>query len=174
MKNVMYLFSFLLLGTLLMSNTSGCESNSPSNIQLAAAQETLMQEANRQVGMPAIVHFQERKLAKMIFEARDREDLICYLYLQSMMSGKMVYMGKCMGYGLPYSVQFTNPQQAFQTGSSIGAYTLPQADPNGLFMPEGLSATWVFMLDSKDVPHAVYVEQEVFISPFKLTEGVQL
>jgi len=28
-----------------------------------------------------------------------------------------------------------------------GMTTIPQPDPNGLFMPDGLSATWLMMID---------------------------
>jgi hypothetical protein len=31
--------------------------------------------------MPAIVNFQEKKIAKMIFELRDRENLSTYTYI---------------------------------------------------------------------------------------------
>ena len=134
-----------------------------------------MDEAVRQVGMPAIVNFQERKLAKMIFELRDREDLICYAYIKCEYTGELTFIGKCVGYGLPYSVQYTNPEKiANRWGNSdVKSYsdlwTLPQADPNGLFMPTGLSATWLMMIDPKtNEPHPVYIEPEIVVSPFEL------
>ncbi|RLE38196.1 hypothetical protein DRJ17_04745 [Candidatus Woesearchaeota archaeon] len=126
-----------------------------------------MKEAYAQIGMPAIKNFQERKLAKMIFELRDREDLICYAYLKSDYTGKLVYLGKCIGYGLPYSVQYTNPMQVVRLiGGKYG--TIPQADPNGLYMPTGLSATWLMMLDKDGNPRPVYIEPEIVVSPFPL------
>jgi hypothetical protein len=42
-----------------------------------------LKEANAQIGMPAIKNFQERKLAKMIFELRDQENLVTYAYIKS-------------------------------------------------------------------------------------------
>ena len=154
----------------------GCDKTekvpSADKIQAQKTKQSLL-EANRQIGMPAIVNFQERKLAKMIFELRDQENFVCYAYLFNRMNGKVgQYLGKCLGYGLPYSVQFTNPEvvvhESTYQGGSFG--TLPQADPNGLFMPAGLSATWLMLLDSNGEAHPVYVEPEIIVSPFPLHE----
>lgn len=141
--------------------------------------EQSLQEANRQIGMPAIKNFQERKLAKMIFELRDQEDFVCHAYLVNAMTGQVgQYLGKCLGYGLPYSVQFTNPERLVNGRKELGyrsvgetstsIQTMPQADPNGLFMPAGLSATWLMLLDENDEPHPVYVEPQIIVSPFPL------
>lgn len=127
--------------------------------------EQLMDEANRQIGMPEIIHFQERELAKMVMELRDREDLICYAYIKSDYNGTLTFIGKCLGYGIPYGVSFTNPEKYEMNGA-----TLPQAEPNGLYT-NGVtsSATWLFMIDPKtDKPRPVYVEPEIVVSPFPL------
>ena len=127
--------------------------------------EAFMKEAEAQIGMPAVRNFQERKLAKMIFELRDREDLICYAYLFNRMNGKLVFVGKCIGFGLPYSVQYTNPQKIADSYSQGGFAILPQADPNGLFMPSGLSATWLMMIDPKtNDPRPVYFEPQIVVA----------
>jgi len=135
--------------------------------------EDSMREMNAQVGMPAINNFQERKLAKMIFELRDKEDLITYAYIVSL-EGKLIFLGRCIGFGLPYSVQYTSPQKLVnrygnKISGSYDAFTLPQADPNGLFMPDGLSATWLMMIDPETgEARPVYVEPQIMVSPFKL------
>lgn len=159
----------MLMAMLLLSSCGEVKEN--SNKEMSRKQEQLMGEANRQLGMPAITNFQERKLAKMIFELRDREDLICYAYLVNHMTGKLIFVGKCIGYGLPYSTQYTNPMQPI-TGypASMSETTIPQADPNGLYMPEGLSATWLMMIDPEtEEPRPVYMEPEIIVSPFKLS-----
>jgi len=128
----------------------------------------LLSEMNSQIGMPSITNFQERKLAKMIFELRDQADLVTYAYIVSM-SGKLIYFGQCVGFGLPYSVQYTNPEKIANSYTQGGFAILPQADPNGLYMPEGLSATWLMMLDNETGQvKPVYVEPEIIVSPFKL------
>ena len=157
----------------------GCNSSqSSSDRQLALQTEQSMKEANAQIGMPAIKNFQERKLAKMIFELRDQENYVCHAYLVNQMTGQVgQYLGKCLGYGLPYSVQYTNPMKIVEGDKELGydlvgvsdyMQVLPQQDPNGLFMPEGLSATWLMLLDENGEARPVYVEPEIIVSPFPL------
>jgi len=144
---------------------AGCIEDSADTIQRKKTAESL-KEADAQIGMPAIKNFQERKLAKMIFELRDQENLITYAYIVNL-QGELIFIGKCIGFGLPYSVQYTNPMKRLY--SSNGSGTIPQADPNGLFMPDGLSATWLMMIDSKTgEPRPVYVEPQIIVSPFPL------
>ena len=106
---------------------------------------------------------------KQIYELRDQENLICFAYYLDMNGGKH-FLGKCIGYGIPYSTQFSNPMTItkdpyrYQSGGKV----MPQAEPNGLFMPDGLSATWLLLLDKKGVPHPIYIESEIIVSPFKL------
>ena len=52
-------------------------SNSAGEMQQEKTAE-MLQEANNQIGMPAIVNFQEKKLMKQIYELRDKEDLVCF------------------------------------------------------------------------------------------------
>jgi len=143
-----------------------------SDVAIAAQQEEAMQEAVRQTGLPAVRNFQEKKMLKMLYELRDREDLVCHAYLVNQLNGKVgQYLGKCIGYGLPASTQYSNPEKEVHrnnyNGGSFGA--MPQAEPNGLFMPEGLSATWLMMVDPEtDEPRPVYVEPLIIVSPFKL------
>lgn len=146
------------------------EQHRTSDKQISRSMEFSMREANSQLGMPSITNFQEKKLAKMIMEQRDREDLICYAYIVNHMTGKLVFIGKCLGYGLPYSTQYTNPMKTVDAYKNGGyCEQLPQADPNGLFMPEGLSATWLMMIDPESgEPRPVYLEPEIIVSPFKL------
>lgn len=147
------------------------EFEADSNKEASRKQEQIMREVNAEVGMPAITNFQEKKIAKMIFELRDREDLICYAYIVNHMTGKLVFVGKCMGYGLPYSTQYTNPMKTVEGHWKEQFATIPQADPNGLFMPEGLSATWLMMIDpDTNEPRPVYLEPEIVVSPFKLAD----
>jgi hypothetical protein len=123
----------------------GCGKGEEDSADQRQAKETgrLTAEAQRQVGMPNIINFQERKLMKMILELRDKEDLICYAYLYNRDKGSIGQcIGQCIGFGLPYSVQFTNPERIAKARLNYGYIKLPQPDPNGLFMPEGLSATW--------------------------------
>lgn len=180
---------FLTLLTVFLTNTSAMAGwfdihqpqNNADQIQAEATKRSL-EEANRQIGMPAIKNFQERKLAKMIFELRDQEKLITYAYIVNHMKGELVFIGICIGFGLPYSVQYTNPERIYDLETEGGArnkfedngeiQVIPQADPNGLFMPTGLSATWLMMIDPRTKEaRPVYIEPEIIVSPFPLTDN---
>lgn len=147
----------------------GCDQPQMSSTKKESmATEASMREAFSQIGMPAIKNYQEKKLAKMIFELRDQENLITYAYVVNL-QGELVFIGKCVGFGLPYSVQYTSPEKAVYKSMDSGVSTMPQADPNGLYMPQGLSATWLMMIDPKtDKARPVYVEPQIIVSPFPL------
>jgi len=163
MKKVKLVLGLIALVLMVVS----CETTPSSNQILAAKQEQMMQEANAQTGMPAIKNFQERKMMKMILELRDQENLVCYAYIIPEMTGNPVFLGKCIGYGLPYATQYTNPQSQSQTYNGIAI--LQQADPNGLFMPSSAEGTWILLIDpNTNEPRPVYCEPRVLISPFKL------
>lgn len=165
-------YTILSIIALILFVSCDLESAPPSSDQQQAAQtEQALSEAQRQIGMPNIVNFQQRKLMKLIYEMCDKEDLICYAYIKSDYNGKLVFIGKCIGFGIPFSAQFTNPEKVVHEckyeGGSFG--TLPQADPNGLFMPTSSSATWLMMIDPKtNKPRPVYIEPEIIVSPFEL------
>jgi hypothetical protein len=163
-------FFLAIIVCALMMSMDGCDSRvSDTDEKQTAQTEKLVAEANRQVGMPNIVNFQERKLAKMILELRDQENVINYFYTQAEMTGKLNYIGRCVGFGIPASVQFTNPEREIGTGLNGTIATIPQPDPSGLFMPDGLDATFVMMIDPKDgKPKASYWEPKIVVSPFKL------
>jgi hypothetical protein len=148
---------------------SGCIENVPdADKRQAANTKKQLLEADKQIGYPDIVNFTERRLAKDILELRDQESLSTYTYLVSL-EGKLVFLGESIGYGLPYSVQFTNPEVEVYRRAEGGFGTLPQADPNGLFMPDGLSATWILLKDPKTgEARPSYVEPSIVVSPIKL------
>lgn len=173
------LFSGILLIGLLFFGITGCKETDNNADAIQARQtEIALLEAQRQTGMPNIVNYQQKKLLKMIYELCDKEDLICYAYIKSDYQGKLMFIGKCIGYGIPFSAQFTNPQKVVegdkQLGYDLAGYInypmiLPQADPNGLFMPTSSSATWLIMIDPKtNEPRPIYCEPELVISPFPL------
>ena len=141
----------------------GCERNS-ADVQQRKETAKVLVEAHRQIGMPDITRWTERKLARDILELRDKE-IATYVYIVNM-HGDLIFLGEAIGFGLPYSVQYTNPQKRVR--DSTEGYTTPQADPNGLFMPDGLSATWIMLKGPDGKIHPVYVEPQIIVSPFKL------
>lgn len=173
MKTKIKILGIALLSLMLMS-ASSCNRKESADTKLAEQTEESLREANNQIGMPAIVNFQERKLFKQILELRDQESLITYCYLANEMKGEIgQFIGKGIGYGIPAATQFTNPEKVikFRSGSAYAEQqpsTIPQADPNGLFMPTATTATWYMLLDDKGTPHPVYIEPLIIVSPVKL------
>jgi len=162
---------------------SGCSSEvKTSDGQQARQTETMLGEAQRQIGMPQIINFQQRKLMKWIYELADREDLVTYTYIKSDYSGKLVFMCKSIGYGIPFSAQFTNPEKLVEGDKELGydlsgylnyVMQMPQADPNGLFMPTTSSATWIIAIHPETgKPHPLYFEPEIVVSPFPLSSSL--
>ena len=163
MKKIILLFALV---SILMS--ASCE-NQPSSDQIMnAKQEQLGKELNAQTGMPTVTNGTMKKQLKMIIEECDKEKLICYAYIIPEMTGKPVFLGKCMGYGIPYATQYTNPAKiadSYQGGYAI----LPQADPDGLFKPSSADGTWLMLIDQvTNEPHPVFCEPKVLVTPFKL------
>ena len=101
----------VILGLVLMVSLVSCDYKPTADEIDQKKQEQSLQEAQRQTGMPAIHNFQEKKLLKQIYELRDNEKIVNYAYLYNEMQGKLVFIGKCIGYGIPYSTQYSNPER---------------------------------------------------------------
>lgn len=171
MKRKMFLIISLI--ALMLINYNCTSKKTDSDYELQKKTETIMQEATREIGMPAIINFQEKRNLKWIYELCDQENLICYAYLYNAMNGSIGdYLGECIGYGIPYSTQYSNPNKYIDDPNGTidaGSIVIPQAEPNGLFKPTGLSATWLIMIDPETKkPRPVYIEPEIIVSPFKL------
>ena len=154
---------------------SGCVNDQSADKKLAVATEHLMEEINSQLGMPNIVNFTQKKTLKMIYELCDKEGLLCYSYLFSEYTGRLTFLRKCVGYGIPFSAQYSNPETYkrmtpanWEGNTSFTNMRMPQPEPNGLFMPASSSATWIIALDDENVPRVVYCEPTIVVSPFKL------
>ena len=172
LKKIIILALVVIVSFTLLTTLYGCDYVNAEQ-EIAKAQNELVAQANDAVGMPNISNFTDKKLAKDILELRDQADLVTYAYSKNDMSGKFVFLGSSIGFGLPYSVQYTNPQTvrrlaAYSEGLG-NDYLVPQADPNGLYMPEGLAATWVVMIDETTGDrYIMYFESDLTVSQNKL------
>ena len=102
MKKVLLLFAVVLsLGAMV-----GCTDIESGTKEIASAESEytadLMKQINDEIGMPEITEFYEKKLAKEVLELRDDSKLVCYAYTYSPYTGKFIYLGKSIGYGIPY------------------------------------------------------------------------
>jgi hypothetical protein len=167
------MYRFIFLG-FIFSVVSCDPVSKTAEQQQAQKTQQILAEVNNKLGMPNVHNFQQKKLMKMIYELCDKENLICYAYLQSQLTGKLIFIGKCYGFGVPFSAQYTNPNAVtkYRTATERHYFSMPQADPNGLYMPTSSSATWLMMIDpdSKEA-RPVYFEPTITVSPFPLPVG---
>lgn len=148
------------------------QESTPTSDEIAnQKQEQLSKQAVQEVGMPAIVNFQEKRVLKQILELRDTK-LVTITYTQDLQA-HLHKLCDSIGYGIPYATQYTNPMRVVQDYRESMA-TIPQADPNGLFSPADAEGTWVLCMnpETKDMA-PVYVEPRVIVSTFPLPGVVQ-
>lgn len=142
----------------------------PPSADKATAQqlEKLLKESERQTSLPAIANFTEKRMVKWLYELRDQPNYRTYTYIVTM-NGQFIKVCDSVGYGINASIQYSNPEKVYHESGLDGrsAAFMPQAEPNGLFMPQGLAATYVMCVDGDDVK-AVYIEPEIVVSPFEL------
>lgn len=163
---------------MILMTVTGCGSGrNVSDVRQQEQNDQIVAQIRAQTGMPSLPNAREYKMARMIYELRDSEDLLCYAYIVNL-HGELIFIGQCIGYGLPYSVQFSNPMTASNDpngASGVSSLVMPQPEPNGLYMPDGLSATWIMLIDpTTGDPRPVYFEPTVVISPFPLHDIIEL
>lgn len=171
MKRLIYIgaiFSVALLS---------CDSEKKVNYEKeqTKATEQIMNEAMRQVGMPNIRNFWQRKLMKMIYEIADQSNVVTYAYTFNQMTGKFLYIGRAVGFGVPFSAQYTNPMRIVDDpfgNWDAGGKVIPQPDPNGLYMPTSSSATWIILIDEDGKFNLVYMEPLLTVSQKPLPASV--
>ena len=147
------------------------DSGVPTSDQAQASQqERAAQEANAQAGFPGVTNHTEKKLVKMLYELRDKS-ITTYSYVPDM-QGRLWHICNSIGFGLPYGVQYTNPEKVVNEGNGGASYyyhgPLPQPEPNGLFMPPSAEGTWVMCAAPGGKIEPIYVEPRVIVSQRKL------
>lgn len=174
MRKLLVIAALALSTTLLMGGDSGCSGDvKPTSDQvITKQQESNLANAARDVGMPAIVNYTEKHLVKQLYEMRDDPKLVTYTYLQGI-DGRLTCLGTSIGYGIPYAVQFSNPQKQERPAYAYHEYqsvVIDQAEPNGLYPPSSTAGTWVFLYNPETKQgEPTYVEPNVTVSRFKLT-----
>ena len=126
----------------------------------------LQEQSNRVVGTPGIVNFFEKSMMRMLYELRDDPQYRTHTYIVTM-TGKFVKVCNSVGFGINASIQFSNPEKTVRVSNGT-RIQVPQPEPNGLFMPEGLSATYVLCSDIEGNIQPVYLEPNIIVSPFEL------
>jgi hypothetical protein len=164
------------VSVLALSACTKTEGSNPAATRQAAATTKAMDAADREIGMPRIANFAQRKLLKNAYEDMDQTTLT-YVYAQGM-DGRFVCLGQAVGYGVSLGTQFTPPTYPqrihvpYADGESRAtAYVYEQGlpEPNGLYMPESGAATIVNLVDpATGKARTALVEPNVVTSPNKL------
>jgi hypothetical protein len=168
----------LLMGS--SSNGSGCSSQPTTQDEIRDEQETITSEIVRQTGMPGVKNAREKKTLKWIYELRDRADLVTYTYNYVPMTGEMRPHCISLGYPIPGGVQYSanESEQTYyinnkgNSGYAYGHDRLPQAEPNGLYMPQDIKATWVLCQNPrnpKDI-QPIYSEPDLVTFPWRIND----
>ena len=123
----------LLCAVLMVSMLTGCMNESNETRYT----DELKDQISNMYGYPDVSNFFEYSQLKEIYEMRDNPNLVCYWYTKNDMSGKWVYQGTCIGYGIPYSASITAPE-SLQRLQYVGGERLPRAEPNGRYLNIGI------------------------------------
>lgn len=134
----------------------------------ADATRQAMDSADREIGMPRIANYAQRKLLKNAYEDMDQTTLT-YVYTQGL-DGRFVCLGQSVGYGVSLGTQFTAPYVNEYPGTAErGVAQQPQPEPNGLYMPDSGAATIVNLVDPiTGRARTAIIEPNVVTTPNKL------
>lgn len=166
MKKTMKIAALLLSAVMMTCLMTGCY-ESTEETQYT---DELKNQISDMYGYPNVSNFFEYSQLKEIYEMRDNPNLICYWYTKNDMTGKWIYQGTCIGYGIPYSASITAPESYQKALANLHEFEiLPLPEPNGLYT-DGLStsATWILTTDAKGNITPTYVESEITISQTKM------
>lgn len=167
---------------MLLACCCGCAYRETTSSRENDYTQNLMAQAVAAVGYPDVVNFFERAQLKEIYELRDDPNLVCYWYIKNDMTGKWIYQGTCVGYGIPYGTSITQTETLQHAALphldtsgeekdhfSYYEEVLPQAEPNGLYT-NGLStsATWILTIDTDGNIAPTYVESEITVTQIKI------
>src|SRR5271157_1288009 len=165
MKKILIALGSLVIAGGILGN-SGCDSSPSATEVEARKQEQMTKQGIQQVGMPAIINYQEKRVLKQILELRDTA-IVTVTYIVDL-NGKLHKVCDSIGYGIPYATQFTNPG-VIHGDEYHSLVVLPQADPNGLYSPPSAEGTWVQCTDPATKKlSVVYLEPRVIVSPYPL------
>lgn len=158
MKKVIYI---LVSAITMMILLCGCMSKE------AQYTTELKNDIAEKIGLPEVDSYFEYSQLKEIYEIRDNPNLICYWYTRNEYTGKWIYQGPCIGYGIPYGASITAPE-AYQHLATGVWETSPMSEPNGLYTNSVVTtATWILTSENGDIKPQ-YVESPIMVSQSKI------
>lgn len=164
MKKIMKFAGLLLCLVAMICLLAGCMEETEETQYTSQLKDKI----SDMYGYPNVANFFEYSQLNEIYEMRDNPNLICYWYIKNDMSGKWVYQGTCIGYGIPYGASITAPE-SYQRLPSVDWERLPLAEPNGLYTNGvSTSATWILTTNEDGDIAPTYVESEITVSQIKM------
>lgn len=164
-------FKKILVGVLTiigLVGLTGCDYSSETSREEKAYTEQIQSQIAASIGKPDVSNYFEYNQLKEIYEKRDNPNLICYWYTKNDYTGKFIYQGKCVGYGIPYGASITANEVPDYTSYQDNAH-LKQAEPNGLYTESVVTtATWILSVTEEGEINPTYVESEITISQTKI------
>jgi hypothetical protein len=168
---------------------AACSVNQSNDSKRAEQQEQSIADGQAQVPAPAIVNWNELRMFKTVMERRDQANLSTWTYTKNL-DGKYTFVCESIGFGIPYNTRSNNPQHyelvTTHTGVSgmsnawsdgQGGYVwgehaiMPQAEPNGLFIPESAKGTWNTCLNPETGKATItYQEEDVAVFEYRLPD----
>ena len=158
-------FFGILFPIILLLGLAACQPDGESSGAQKETQATkqLMNQASALVGVPGIKNFTEKRQLKMLYELRDQAGIVTYSYYVDFNGGlHNVCADTSIGFGMPFSAQFTAPEVTHREYDTT--QTTQQPEPNGLYMPDSTSATWVICMGENGEPEPTYVEPQILVS----------
>jgi hypothetical protein len=152
---------FLLASALLVSAISlgACKYDTSADAMAQAQQEDVQKRAQEEVGIYTPTNFTQKREANLIGQLLDQPNLATLSYTKDIY-GKWHCVGHTVGFPLPYATQTTSPEKV-SNPYGTQYMTLPQAEPNGLFLPPQADGTWILLVNSKGVVRPTYIEDHV-------------
>ena len=138
MKRVVGAVALGVMLLVLCGFDDSCDSESQADKEQRIKQEQISAQGNQQVGTPGVSNFTEKRIVRKLYELRD-QNIATFTYVPDL-NGRLWHLCDSIGYGLPYGVQYTNPE-AHRWNSGSTGYNIPQPEPNGLFMPPSAEGT---------------------------------
>jgi hypothetical protein len=146
---------------------AACREGGPVQPEQAASaqQEDISKRAQDEVGIYHPTNFTRKRLANRIGQMLDSPNLATISYAQGL-DGKLRCIGHTIGFPLPGATQTTSPMKWWRreefTGSGVADTELgPQAEPDQLYSPASMDATWILLVNAKGVAEPAYFEGHV-------------
>ena len=132
----------------------------------AVQQEDLAERAQTEVGIYQPTNFVRKRLANRIAQMLDTPSLVTVSYAQGL-DGRLRCIGHTIGFPLPGATQTTAPTHFVVKPHTVHPYVprdyeqAPQAEPDQLFSPSSMDATWILLINEKGIAEPAYFEGHV-------------